>query len=85
MNIIHRSCIHKVARNKVYPSTFLTHEDLSSMNSYILGIDISKNSFDVALLIEDKVFCKKLNNNQSGFDALEKWLNNRRCDKLHAA
>ncbi len=45
------------------------------MSKIILGIDISKAKFDVALLLEDKCKNKKFDNNISGFIELIEWLN----------
>ena len=50
----------------------------------ILGIDISKNKFDVALLIEDEYRLATFDNDLVGFVALRKWLKKRRVDDLHA-
>ena len=47
------------------------------MNSIILGVDISKETFDVALLISNKVKTKKFNNDQKGFSDLKQWLKNK--------
>lgn len=40
----------------------------------VLGIDISKNKFDVALLKDGKIKNKVFENNPPGFEALTKWL-----------
>ena len=40
----------------------------------VLGIDVSKNTFDVALMLGGKFRHKKFNNDAAGFDALSKWL-----------
>lgn len=50
----------------------------------ILGIDIAKLSFDVALLIDKKFYCKKFSNNQSGFDKLGMWLQSKNIVLVHA-
>ena len=44
------------------------------MNKIILGIDISKRKFDVALLINNKLQTKKFDNGSKGFCALSQWL-----------
>jgi transposase len=44
------------------------------MKESVLGIDISKSTFDVALIFDDKVKTKKFNNNAKGFDELKEWL-----------
>lgn len=50
----------------------------------ILGIDISKLSFDVALLIDGKIKSKQYRNNSHGFAALCRWLTNKNISKVHA-
>jgi transposase len=42
------------------------------MTSIILGIDISKKAFDVALLIDKKIKNKKFDNAPKGFNELIK-------------
>jgi len=54
------------------------------MMNPILGIDISKKTFDVALLCEDKFKHKKFCNNTSGFKALSLWLARFEVTQLHA-
>jgi transposase len=44
------------------------------MKESFLGIDISKSTFDVALLFNNKVKTKKFNNNTKGFNELKQWL-----------
>lgn len=50
------------------------------MNNIILGIDISKLTFDVALLNNDKLKTKKFNNTIKGFSELKQWLKNKGID-----
>jgi transposase len=45
------------------------------VNNAILGIDIAKLKFDVALLREGKYKCAVFKNNTEGFEDLLKWLN----------
>ncbi len=45
------------------------------MKKAFLGIDISKNTFDVAVLMEDKIKTQKFNNNEQGFNKLLVWIN----------
>lgn len=57
------------------------------MSKICLGMDISKSSFDVSLLLPDnKIKTKKFSNNNSGFKLLEDWL--KKCNinivNLHA-
>ncbi|WP_341787491.1 hypothetical protein [Rickettsia endosymbiont of Cantharis rufa] len=40
------------------------------MYSLILGIDISKKTFDAALLKDNKITTKKFDNNTKGFETL---------------
>jgi transposase len=54
------------------------------MNSIILGIDISKATFDAALLINSKIKTKKFNNTTKGFYALIEWLKAKNADNAHA-
>lgn len=54
------------------------------MNNIILGIDISKLTFDVALLNDDKVKTKKFTNTSKGFSELKQWLKNKEIDSVHA-
>jgi transposase len=50
----------------------------------ILGIDISKNSFNVALLRSDKYKHKKLSNTFDGFNQLSRWLEKHGVKDVHA-
>lgn len=47
------------------------------MKNIILGIDISKAKFDVALLLDGKIKTKKFNNTPKGFTELKEWLANK--------
>ena len=53
------------------------------MSNIILGVDISKSTFDVALLNDDKVKSKKFNNTVTGFAELTQWLKNNKIDAAH--
>lgn len=44
------------------------------MSKIAVGIDISKKTFDVALILNDKFKTKKFNNNQQGFKEFCEWL-----------
>lgn len=50
----------------------------------ILGIDIAKRTFDVALKRNTKFRNKKFNNNSAGFIQLDEWLAKHAVVKLHA-
>jgi len=54
-----------------------------------LGIDISKEIFDVALIVDiknpEKVKQKNFTNDQAGFDNLGKWLSSRASEPVHVA
>jgi len=53
------------------------------MSNIILGVDISKSTFDVALLNDDKIKSKKFNNTVTGFAELKQWLKNNKIDTAH--
>ena len=44
------------------------------MSKPILGIDVSKLDLSVSLLIDNKYYQTKIDNNQQGFKLLVKWL-----------
>ena len=48
-----------------------------------LGIDVSKQKFDVALLRENKLKHKKFSNNLKGHDALLAWLQQQNASNVH--
>ena len=50
----------------------------------ILGIDISKRKFDVALLRGDKLRHKHFNNDKKGFQTLSGWLEKQKVDSVIA-
>jgi len=50
----------------------------------VIGIDISKSTFDVALLKNEKIKTKKFTNNSNGFAELKKWLTNNEASDVHA-
>lgn len=50
----------------------------------VLGVDISKSTFDVALLLEGKVKTKKFDNKIKGFSELLEWLKKKEVVNLHA-
>lgn len=54
------------------------------MPKHILGIDVSKSKFDIALLLKDTVKTKKFTNNSEGFLALADWLDEKEITELHA-
>jgi transposase len=54
------------------------------MEIAILGLDISKVKFDVALLINKKFKFKHFRNDKIGFDKLMLWLKNHEVSQLHA-
>ncbi len=53
------------------------------MPKSVLGIDISKAKFDVALLHNDKVKHKKFENKLNGFKQLIEWLNLYQLENVH--
>jgi len=54
------------------------------MQETFLGIDISKKTFDVALIINGRYKTKKFNNNLSGFKQLQCWLDRQKETLLQA-
>src|SRR3972149_315522 len=56
----------------------------SASNLSILGIDVSKGKFDVALLREGKCKHKRFLNNLEGFKKLREWLAEYKVERLHA-
>ena len=53
------------------------------MSGSILGVDIAKKKFDVALLINGKLKHKVFTNNEEGFEALLAWLHKQNVDHTH--
>lgn len=56
------------------------------MNNSFLGIDISKDKFDICLLVGDSKLIGKFDNNKSGFHKLLNWLEKKKVDlvSIHA-
>lgn len=54
------------------------------MSETILGIDIAKQKFDVALFIKGKIKNKVLKNNKEGFEILSQWLQKQGVTYVHA-
>jgi transposase len=54
------------------------------MSVTILGIDIAKKKFDVALLLDGKTKHKACKNSVEGFETLMMWLDKQRVQKIHA-
>lgn len=54
------------------------------MSNIILGIDISKLTFDVSLLNDNKVKTKKFTNTFKGFLELKQWLKHKEIDTVYA-
>ena len=50
----------------------------------ILGVDISKSKFDVALLRDNEYVLATFDNDSVGFVKLRKWLKKRKVNELHA-
>ena len=53
------------------------------MSGSILGVDIAKKKFDVALLINGKLEHKVFTNNEEGFELLMAWLQKQNVDHVH--
>lgn len=54
------------------------------MSDNILGIDISKKTFDVALMIDEKILRHKFSNEPKGHKLLGGWLRSLRVERVHA-
>jgi transposase len=54
------------------------------MSTSVLGIDIAKQKFDIALLLEGKTKHKTCKNSAEGFEALILWLEKQGSQKVHA-
>lgn len=50
----------------------------------VLGIDMSKQKFDAALLVGGKLKHKSCKNSPDGFEVLSQWLRKQGVDRLHA-
>jgi transposase len=54
------------------------------MSVSILGIDVSKQKFDVALLVDERTKHKTCKNSAEGFETLTLWLEKQGIQKVHA-
>jgi transposase len=54
------------------------------MSVSVLGIDIAKQKFDVALFTDGKIKHKACRNSVEGFEALMFWLEKQGVQKVHA-
>lgn len=54
------------------------------MSDFVLGIDIGKQKFDVALLVNGKTKSKSVKNGKEGFAALSDWLKKHNASRVHA-
>jgi transposase len=54
------------------------------MSEAVLGVDIAKKKFDVALFVKDKLKHKVFANDQRGFAELSAWLTKQGVDHVHA-
>jgi transposase len=50
----------------------------------VLGIDVSKDTLDVVLLMEQMQTHKVIHNNMEGFKQLERWLKSQQAGQVHA-
>lgn len=53
------------------------------MTDSVLGIDIGKQKFDVALLVNGKIKSKAVKNSKEGFQTLSDWLKKHDADRVH--
>ncbi len=54
------------------------------MEPAILGIDIAKQKFDVALVVEQKTITGRFSNTTAGFSMLDRWLVKHGVERVHA-
>jgi transposase len=54
------------------------------MNLYLLGIDVGKESFNVALLGGPQTYQGQFSNKAAGFGKLSRWLKKHKATKVHA-
>lgn len=54
------------------------------MTDSVLGIDIGKQNFNVALLVNGKIKFKAVKNSKEGFQALSDWLKKHNAGRVHA-
>ena len=54
------------------------------MSKSILGIDVSKDTLDVALLHDEQLLHIQIENNDKGFKILSQWLHKHRVQTVHA-
>lgn len=57
---------------------------MDSIDTAILGLDISKATIDLALLRDGKIKSRKVDNNKAGFDELAQWLTSHGVKRVHA-
>ncbi len=54
------------------------------MAKIVLGIDVSKNTLDVALIFDNRTLCKQFKNSSEGFKLLAAWLESLQTTRVHA-
>ncbi len=54
------------------------------MAKIVLGIDVSKNTLDVALIFDNRTLCKQFKNSLEGFKLLAAWLESLQITRVHA-
>ena len=54
------------------------------MTTAYLGIDVSKDKLDYALLKGERIYHKTFGNSEKGFNSLHKWLKRYQVSRLHA-
>lgn len=54
------------------------------MSLKVLGIDIAKSKFDIAIKVKEKFKTKVFANSSEGFEQLTDWLKQRHIEKVHA-
>lgn len=62
----------------------IVRDDFIMSLSAVLGIDLAKQKFDVALFVNGKTRHKTCKNSAEGFEALKLWLEKQGIEKVHA-
>jgi transposase len=78
-----RVCMCKVDSSKARTGNVSSEKEERAMIEPVLGVDIAKRKFDVALLVNNTLKHKVFANNREGFTLLLLWLHKHRVDHAH--
>ncbi len=84
--IVNQESLHvqgSVAMGEIHGHQSIVHGGIT-MTVHILGIDISKATFDVALDMEGRMHEEPFANDRIGIEALGRWLDKQDANQLHA-